>query len=101
MALKVSAGICEEGKTSRVRLGKTIESKGDYGLNDLLLRLFGNSVPLHALPQLHFNIAHAFFAALKTKSAPQLLGLPTAETSGNHRHPQKLLLEQRHPKCPF
>src|SRR6185312_1176096 len=34
----------------------------------------------------------------ETHRAAKLLGLPAAESRGHHRHPQQLLLKQRHAK---
>ena len=50
----------------------------------------------HPLAQLHFDLLHPLLGALEAHRAPQLLGLAAGEPGGHHRHPQQLLLEERH-----
>ena len=60
----------------------------------------GDAVPRHPLAELHLDLLHALLGALEAHRAPQLLGLAAGEAGGHHRHPQQLLLEQRHAKRP-
>ena len=52
-------------------------------------------LPRHARAQLHLDLLHAL-RSLEAHRAPQLLGLAAGEAGRDHRHPQQLLLEQRH-----
>ena len=59
-------------------------------------------IPCRAMPvaQLHLDLLHPPLGPLEAERAPQLLGLPAGEPGGHHRHPQQLLLKQRHAERP-
>ena len=99
MTLEISAGVSNQRKAGGVRFRKSIQRKGSDGKDDLLLRLRRDAVALHAFAQLHFDIAHAPLAAFEAERPPQFLRLAAAESRGNHRHAQQLLLEKRHAQC--
>src|SRR5580704_17651041 len=79
MTLEISAGIGDQGTTGGVRLGKPIERKRGDGKNNLLLGCRRDAIALHTFPQLYLDVAHALFAAFKTKSPAQFFRLPTTE----------------------
>src|SRR6516164_7715167 len=101
MALKVSAGIGDEGEAGGMRLGKTIESERNNRLDDLLLRFRRNAIARHPFPQLYLYIAHSLLTALEAHGATHFLCLAAGETGSNHGHTKKLFLEQGNAKCPF
>ena len=59
MALQIGAGIGDERKAGGVRLGKSIQSEGLYGLDNLLLGVGVNAILRHPLPQLYLEFPHS------------------------------------------
>ena len=93
MALQICAGVGDHRETGGVRLRKAVERERRDGADDILLRLAGDSVALHAGTQFELDIRHAFFGALEAHGAAQLFGLAAAESGGDHRHMHQLLLK--------
>ena len=65
-------------------------------MHDCLLHRASDAVRRHAGAEPLFKIRHAFFRAFESHGAAQFLGFAAAESSGDHRHLQQLLLKQRH-----
>ena len=63
-------------------------------------RVAGDPLPLHAGAQLPFDLLHPLLGSLEPERAAQLLRLAAAEARRDHRHPQQLLLEERHAERP-
>src|ERR1700741_5427881 len=61
IAFQISAGIRNQGKTGRVRFGKTVKRKRTDGQYDLFLRLSRDPVLSQPLSQFYFNRFHASF----------------------------------------
>ena len=55
----------------------------------------GDSLPRHAVAQLHFHLLHPPFRPLEPERAPQFFGLSAGESRRHHRHAQQLFLKQR------
>ena len=85
-------------KLGRVRLGKAVEGEGDDGPDDVVGRLPRDPPLAHARSQACLDGLHPLLRALEAHGPAQLLGLATGEAAHGHRHPQELLLEQRHPE---
>ena len=94
--LEIRARVREQREAGGVRLGKPVQRERRDRRDDLLGRVAGDALPRHALAQLHFDLLHPLLGSLEAHRAPQLLGLAAGEAGGHHRHPQQLLLKQRH-----
>ena len=77
-------------------LREAVERERGDRVHDLLRRAPPDPLPRHARAELRLHLAHAPRAALEAERAPQLLGLDGAEAGRRHRHPEELLLEERH-----
>src|SRR4030095_6776071 len=75
---------------------KTIKRERGDGVDDLLGGGAVDALPRHPRAQLRLDLGHEALAPLEAERAPQLLGLRRREAGRHHRHPQQLLLEQRH-----
>src|SRR5271166_381299 len=93
MTLEIGAGIGDESKAGRVRLGKSIQRKRSDRENDLLLRLPRDPVALHALAEVHFDVVHPLLTALEAHRATQLFRLSPGKSGSDHGHAQELLLK--------
>ncbi len=94
--LEVGGGVDDEGEARGVRLREAVEGEGGDGAHDLLLRLAADAAHGHAGAQPLLDRHHPLAGALEAHRPPQLLGLAAGEARRRHRHPQQLLLEQRH-----
>ena len=95
-ALDPGAGVGEQREAGGVRFGEAVQRERRDRFNDPVLLRAGDAVARHALAQLDLDLGHLSFGALESEGAAQLLGLSAGEARGDHRHTQKLLLEQRH-----
>ena len=96
MHLEIRARVGQQREARRVRFGKSVQRERRDRRDDPLRGLAGDALPRHALAQLHFDLLHPLLGSLEAHRAPQFLGLAAGESGGHHRHPQQLLLEQRH-----
>ena len=96
MRLQIRARVDEQREARRVRLRKSVERKRRDRSDDLLGRVAGDPLPRHAGAQLPFDLLHALLGSLEAERAAQLLGLAAGKSGRHHRHPQQLLLEERH-----
>ena len=96
MRLEVGARICEQREAGGVRFRKAIQGKRRDGQHNAVGGLTGDAVLRHPIAQQAFELRHALLGSLEAHGAAQVFGLPAGEARHHHRHPQQLLLEQRH-----
>ncbi len=96
MRLQIRARIHDERETGGVRLGKSVERKRRDRQHDLVGRRARDPVLRHALAQPRLDLLHPLDRSLEPHRPPQFLGLAARKPRHHHRHPQQLLLKQRH-----
>ena len=101
MHLQPAACIRDQRKGNRMAFRETILREGSDGVHHLVLHLPRNPLRRHPLVEFSHRILHPLIAALESHRPPQLIRLRPGEIRDRHRHPQHLLLENRHPQSPF
>src|ERR1700733_3764425 len=79
-------GKLTEGRGMRFR--KAVEGEGANVLDNLILRLWINTVLRHPSSELAFEIFHSFPGTFHPYGAAQLVRVSTTEIASNHRHLQ-------------
>jgi hypothetical protein len=95
VAFQIGAGVGDEGETSGVGFGESVEGKGGDRENDFFLRLRRDSVLRHASTELGFDFFHAGLRAFESHGAAEFFGFASGEVGGDHSDAQELLLKER------
>ena len=77
---------------------KSVQRERRDRADDLLGGGAVDALARHARAKLRLHVGHEALAALEAERAPEILGLGGGEARRHHRHPQELLLEERHPE---
>jgi hypothetical protein len=98
---EVSRRIRNQRERRRMRLGKAIQCKRAYVLNDVVLSGCVDPIGRHASAELAFQALHAFPRTSHADGAPQFVRFRAGEVGYSHSHAEQLFLEERHAESTF
>ena len=93
---EVRGGVGDQRERRGVGFGEAVERERGDAADDLVLGVAVDVALGHAGAQALLDLRHPLDRALEAHRAAQLLGLAAGEAGDLHRHPQQLLLEDRH-----